>query len=351
MNDDPGTDPGTLRGIRTRVLVLVLATAVLATVAVVYTVRAADRADRRERTAPGQPTARAGAVDLRQSGRLLFRNLAWGPERDHVSSVALAAPSASRTAAPRTCLRFHAAAGTGICLRRKSGVIAGHEAVLLDAGLRPVRRFPLPGVPTRARVSPSGRLVAWTVFVSGDSYAGGDFSTRTAVYDTRTGTLHASLEEFTVVKDGRRDRAADHNFWGVTFTADDRHFYATLATAGRTYLVKGNLARRSVRTLRTNAECPSLSPDGTRVAFKKRVRGLPAEAPWRLHVLDLATGRETALAERGSVDDQALWLDDRTLLYALPGDFGADLWSVRADGGGSPRMFLKSAVSPAVVAG
>ena len=39
-------------------------------------------------------------------------------------------------------------------------------------------------------------------------------------------------------------------------------------------------------TIRTDAECPSLSPDGTRVAYKKR--GDRARGDWRLAVLDIA---------------------------------------------------------------
>ncbi|WP_328666298.1 TolB-like translocation protein [Streptomyces sp. NBC_00322] len=335
--------------VRPRLLVFLLATVLLAALAGITIVRAADRASEHDRARPGEPVAQAGVVTLRQKGRLLFRNLAWGPQRDHVSSVPLTAATGRRTSAPRECLRFHAAAGTGICLRATRGVVPGHEAVLLDAELRPVRTFQVSGIPTRARVSPSGRLVAWTVFVSGDSYAGGAFSTRTAVYDTRTGALQPDLEKFTVLKDGRRRRAADHNFWGVTFAADDNRFYATLATGGRTFLVEGDLAARTLRTLRENVECPSLSPDGTRIAFKKRVAGAGADTPWRLYVLDLRTGRETALAEHRGVDDQALWLDGRSLLYALPGDFGADLWSVPADGSGKARLVVRSGTSPAVV--
>ncbi|HEY9367897.1 TolB-like translocation protein [Streptomyces sp.] len=331
-----------------KVLLLVLFSALLAATAVVSVVRASDRVDDREAARPGEPRARSGPMSLKQPGRLLFRNLAWGPGRDMIASVPLTAPTGARTTALQDCLRFHAAAGTGVCLRRAGGVVPRYEALVLDSALRRIRSFDVPGTPTRARVSPSGRLLAWTVFVGGDSYAGGDFSTRTALYDTRSGTYVPSLEDFAVSDGGKRRRAADHNFWGVTFAADDNRFYATLATEGRTHLVEGDLRARELRVLRANVECPSLSPDGTRIAFKKRVAGLPAEAPWRLYVLDLRTGAETALAEQRSVDDQALWYDDRTLLYSLPGDFGGDLWSVPATGGGSPRLLLRSAVSPAV---
>ncbi|MFC9331208.1 TolB-like translocation protein, partial [Kitasatospora sp. NPDC057015] len=91
----------------------------------------------------------------------------------------------------------------------------------------------------------------------------------------------------------------------------------------------------------------SLSPDGTRIAYKKRVTGVDDAAPWRLYVLDLATMTETATAEQRSIDDQALWSDSSTLVYALPGDFGADLWTVPADGSGAATELLGAAVAPA----
>ncbi|MCG6496732.1 TolB-like translocation protein, partial [Kitasatospora sp. A2-31] len=46
-------------------------------------------------------------------------------------------------------------------------------------------------------------------------------------------------------------------------------------------------------------------------------------------------------------DDQAVWSNGSTLLYALPGDFGADLWTVPADGGGTAVRLLEAAVAPA----
>ena len=64
-----------------------------------------------------------------------------------------------------------------------------------------------------------------------------------------------------------------------------------------------------------------------------------------LHVLDLATMRETPLAETRGVDDQAEWLDDDHVLYG----YKNAVWSIRADGSGRPQMYLAGALSPTVV--
>ncbi|MFJ8790478.1 TolB family protein [Streptomyces sp. NPDC102462] len=334
--------------LRSRLLVLVAAVVALTAVALAAVLHASARAERPDHTQAGGPPVAPGRVTLTDPGRLVFRNMAWGPHRDELTAVPAADPAGPRTASGVTCLRFHAAAGTGVCLRAEHGPVSdSYRALILDARLRTTARYDVPGIPSRARVSPSGRLAAWTAFVGGDSYAGTDFSTRTAVVDTRTGRLIPSLERFRIVHDGRVYTSPDVNFWGVTFAADDRTFYATLATKGTTYLVRGDLRAETVTTLHQNVECPSLSPDGTRVAYKKRVAGLPADAPWRLYVLDLRTLRETPLAERRSVDDQVVWRDAHTLVYALPGDYGADLYQVRADGTGASRRVSPAAVSPA----
>jgi Tol biopolymer transport system component len=189
-------------------------------------------------------------------------------------------------------------------------------------------------------------MVSWTTFVGGDSYTSSGFSTRTGILDTRTGATVPSLEEFAITRDGRRYRNADVNYWGVTFTADDNRFYATMATGGRRYLVRGDLAARTVETLKENVECPSLSPDGTRLAFKEAIDADPVKG-WRLSVLDLATMRVTATAETRSVDDQAAWLDSGKLAYTLRRDDGQpDVWSVPADGSGAATLVIPGAESP-----
>ncbi|AZS87670.1 TolB-like translocation protein [Streptomyces griseoviridis] len=334
--------------LRSRVLILTAALAALTAIALAAVVHASARAERRDRVQSGGPQVTPGPVTLDSPGALVFRNLAWGPHRDELTTVPAAAPAGPRTASGVKCLRFHAAAGTGVCLQAVHGPVSdSYRALILDTRLKERARYDVPGIPSRARVSPTGHYAAWTAFVGGDSYAGANFSTRTALVDVRSGRLTPSLEAFRVVKDGRAYHAADVNFWGVTFASDDRTFYATLATKGRTHLVRGDLRTRTLTTLHANVECPSLSPDGSRVAYKKRVPGLPEDAPWRLYVLDLTTMRETPLAEPRSVDDQATWKDERTLVYALPGDYGADLYEVPADGTGTPRRVTTAAVSPA----
>ena len=238
------------------------------------------------------------------------------------------------------CQRVHMASGQGICLAlAPSGV--DYVARFFDRRFKARGELALEGLPSRARVSPSGRFASMTTFVTGHSYArAGEFSTSTTIVDVRRRKPLANLEEFEVFRDGERIDAPDFNFWGVTFAYDDDRFYATLATGGNRYLVEGSLRRRQVRVLRENVECPSLSPEGTRLAYKKRVGGDP---DWRLHVLDLRTMRDTPLAERRSIDDQAEWLDERTVLY---GD-DHDVWAVRADGKGRPRRLLRRAASPA----
>ena len=133
------------------------------------------------------------------------------------------------------------------------------------------------------RVSPDGRLAAATVFESGHSYAEHGFSTRTTLYDLTGRTSLGDLEQFVSKRDGQVISAADFNFWGVTFARDGNTFYATLDTAGVSYLVRGDARGRTLDVLRPNVECPSLSPDNSRIAFKKRV-GARSLGWWQIAV-------------------------------------------------------------------
>lgn len=258
----------------------------------------------------------------------------------------------TRRATPLMCQRVHFAAGHGVCLVVERQFFTTYTAVLFDATFRPVHRLPLNGIPSRTRLSPDGRRAAITVFVSGHSYADSRFSTETSLVEVDTGALIvANLEAFEVVRDTMPFHELDFNFWGVTFAADSNRFYASLGTGGRVYLVEGDIVARRVQVVREGVECPALSPDETRVAFKKRLSP-DGRQGWQLHVLDLETFEETALSETRSVDDQVEWLDNGRILYALPEEIGsatAHVWVVPADGSGQPEVFLEQASSPAVV--
>lgn len=316
---------------RTRVWIIVLALVLLGGGATAYTLRAASG-----RTGAAD-TADPGFVLVGGSGALYARDTASG----RVARVDPSAPG-GRTVGGPSCDRFHAAGPTALCLQRRPGVPARSYAIVLDRKLREIRRIALPGIPSRARVSASGNMLSWTMFATGDSYARSSFSTRTSILDLRTGYLVKNMELIPLTLGGRRYHAPDVNYWGVSFAADDNRFYATVSTNGRTHLVEGDVEKWSARALRENVECPSLSPDGTRLAFKKRVSAGPRD-PWRLYVYDLRTGREHPVAERRGIDDQALWTDARTLAYG----YGGAVWSVPADGTGTPRRLAAGASSPA----
>jgi hypothetical protein len=250
----------------------------------------------------------------------------------------------TRKPAGQSCSRIAFAAGHGICLDVQGPAI---DATLLDARLRVTHHLALAGIPSRARISPDGRWAGVTAFVVGHAYAApGQFSTIATVIDTATGRPVGSLEkDFKVTIDGRAFTARDRNFWGLTFAADGDTFYATAAAGRRTWLVQGSISAKTAHDIHRNVECPSLSPDGTRIAYKKAISRDPTV--WRFHVLDLDTGRETALAETRSIDDQLAWTDNSHVAYA---DGKRVTWVVAADGSGRPQVWMTNADSATVAA-
>ena len=94
-----------------------------------------------------------------------------------------------------------------------------------------------------------------------------------------------------------------------------------------------------MHVVRSHVECPSLSPDGTRIGYKSRIGN---ENRWQLKVLDLATMKSHDVAEHRPINDQVEWLDDNTLVYSD----GFDVYTVPADGSGEPRLVVHDASSP-----
>ncbi|MCU1507383.1 MAG: hypothetical protein JWP05_2352 [Microbacteriaceae bacterium] len=294
--------------------------------------------------------AASKSIGVASGPRIVFRSTQPGAGYGLVGSVPLANPSGERTMTDIPCDRVYWTATISMCLRIDRGALTTFSANLLDKNGKTTKSWPLPGIPSRTRISPDSSLVAYTSFVTGGAYAAVEFATSTHIASAG-GTDLGDLEDFSLVIDGGRVTAADRNFWGVTFSSDDNVFYATAATGGHTWLVRGDLAKRTLTSIRESAECPSISPDGTRIAYKKNV-STTATAHWAIAVLDLSRNRETILPERRTMDDQVEWLSNGTLLYGLPhtGTVGdSDVWSIDSDGSTAPKLFIEHAWSPSVV--
>jgi hypothetical protein len=284
----------------------------------------------------------------------MFVSVASDETFERLSVASLDAPGAGTYVTDLSCKRAYAAGAYGICLTTggamgPEGPITTWSADVFDRDFKRLHRIPLSGLPSRVRLSPDGRRAAATVFEAGHTYATG-FSTRTRILDVAHGAALADLEDFEAWRDGRFFWSEDFNFWGVTFGKDSDTFYATLDTGGVSYLVKGSVDAGVVSVIHARVECPSLSPDNTRLAFKKRI-GRRELGWWQLAVLDLDSMRERLLsAEARSVDDQVEWIDNERIAYYMNGDNVAPgVWTVRVDNTTPPELFLRDAFSPAAI--
>lgn len=335
---------------RARIAVFAAVLAVVVGVVAVYAVRARDRYERAHSAAPAVPHSELTVSAAAAGPRIVFRHTGIDNRYGLVAVVPLSTPGGARAFTDIACDRVAATADHASCLQTQRGVATTYRMRQLDSQWKVVQTDPLPGIPSRTRLSPDGSLVASTTFVSGHSYMQVGFSTATEIRRFGGASL-GNLEEYRLRLDGNEVRPADRNIWGVTF-ADDVAFYATVGTGGRTYLVRGDLRARTLTSIRQHAECPSLSPDGRRVAYKVNV-GTDGKTQWTPAVLDLRTGTQTLLVgETRNVDDQIAWLNDDTLLYGLPraAEPGVDdVWSLQTSPTARPTVLIKQAWSPSVI--
>ncbi len=301
---------------------------------------------------------------------LLFRNTQLNRTYGRVAVVPASDPSGRRVLTPLTCDRVAYAGGRGICLVRSltGGTYARPQAMVFNGRFQTQHTITLTGYPSRTQVSPNGRFGATTTFVGGDSYAAPGFSTSTNMLDLRAGRILYNLDTLQVSEGGKRIANSDFQFWGVTFALDSRHFFATLGTGGSNDLIEGDVVTRQAHVIRSGVECPSLSPDGTEIAFKSRNPGTPVT--WRISVLNLRTLGAHPVAETRDVDDQVAWLNSTTVMYGMPRSAGAnaqidtglseltaggsiptDTWAVPSDGSGTPRLLISGAWSTTMVTG
>jgi len=329
---------------RWRVWAFVALCAAAALTAGAYTINAVYRDARGATSAPDR--GRLTSEPARPF--LMARSTASDDTWRRLVLVPLSDPDGAAYTTPLACDRAYFAANRGVCLvDERSGLVMNHYADIFDDRFSRLHRVTLTGLASRTRVSPDGRFAGITVFETGHSYADDAFATRTTMIDTSSGQVLGDLEQFRIVRDGKPFRAVDFNFWGVTFAQDSNRFYVTLASGGTHYLIEADLRAREGRVIRTDVECPSLSPDNTRIAYKRNT-GSPGK--WELHVLDLRTGSDTPLTtETRSVDDQVDWLDNDHVMYHLSGTRGTDIWVLGTDNRESPRLLRHSSYSPAVI--
>lgn len=308
------------------------------------------RADHDAAVANAPKVEKSALENVDSRPRIVFRNTALGDDYGKVAMVPLSDPGGPRAITDVSCTRIYAVVDRVLCLSSHQGVVLTYKATVLDSKFHPKQTLPIAGVPSRARLSLDGSLAVTTSFVSGDSYGATNFSTRTIISGLNGSAQNFDLETFALIHDGQEIEPADRNYWGVTFR-DDKVFYATVRFGGHTWLVRGNLENQTLTTMHEDAECPSLSPDGNTIVYKKRGDLPPGQ--WRLASYNLANGSETLLAEKRNVDDQVDWLDNTHVVYGIPrsGSQAAidDIFSVPADGSGSPKLLVEGAWSPAVI--
>ena len=147
-----------------------------------------------------------------------------------------------------------------------------HDARVFGTDFQPASRRRASTGSAAARASRrSGRYGAATTFVTGHSYLDDGFSTLTALIDMSSGEVLANLEKFEVTRDG--EALQEHRLQLL-----GRHVRARRAALLR-HALDGRevLPRRGRRpdaaapaSIARGVECPSLSPDETRIAFKRR---------------------------------------------------------------------------------
>jgi hypothetical protein len=265
-DNQPSNSPGDRREIRLFLLLCVVVLAGVLAYAMYARRSAVPAAEAPAAAVAADPAALAAA---RREPHVLFRVTALGPSYGRIGIVPVQSPDAQPIVTALSCDRVHASALDGLCLQASRGVLTTYKAIAFDEHFVERHAFNLAGAPSRTRVSQHAPLASSTVFVSGDSYAAGSFSTRTTVYDLRTNKPLGDLEEFAVTRDGVPFKQQDFNFWGVTFRDDGDRFYATLSTGGKLSLVEGSIRARRMTVIAPDVECPSLS------------RCLPTGAAWR----------------------------------------------------------------------
>lgn len=284
-----------------------------------------------------------------EAGDLVFVSRVPG---DDYGTLGAIGSDGARRSYDLECARAYASGGVLLCLES-----AGMFVPAGTAKLRSVSDETFPeiwqrpsGLPSRARVTPDGSQLAFTGFVAGHSYLQiGEFSTETIVGTPTSRGIRA--EHLGVTSDEPRFEAIDGNWWGVSFEPGAGSALLTYGTGPSIEIMRADLATQTVAPLGIEGGCPSVSPSGRYVVVKRPDPRI--DAPLALILHDLETGEEQLVNETRFVDDQVEWLDDDTILYALPRDNELiqpvfDIWALDIGADATPTLLVPYADSPAV---
>ena len=137
-----------------------------------------------------------------------------------------------------------------------------YKLIYLGADLAPRSSTDLNGLPSRARMSSDGTLASTTMFVSGHSYAGNNFSTETVIHDLANDKDLGSIEKWKISINGKVSTAPGLNVWGVTFLPGPKAdvFYATVGLNGRTWLARGSVSGQEASNRSRRCRVPFTLP-------------------------------------------------------------------------------------------
>lgn len=285
------------------------------------------------------------------SGEVLVVNRVPG---DDYGRLAIRHTDGTRTLLDRSCMRVHIAGDHGVCLSETDDIPVSFDTTFFEASNLDVDIKGYPSaLPSRARMSPTGRFSAVTAFVTGASYVdiGTETTTIVTIDEIDSNRLLRGANQFDIASDEDRFQTFDAQYWGITFAPDEDEVYVTGFYGEQPEIMRGTLNDMTLAPTGWIGSCPSLSPDGKTLVFKEARQ----DGTFELVAVDVESNTKMKLGEERSVDDQVEWLDNDTILYAVHPEGGDnpvqpefDIWMLDIAPGSEPVLFLPNADSPAV---
>ena len=279
---------------------------------------------------------------------VMFRTLWPKDMHGRIGMVQTDARESTRYVAELSCARVAYAAGSGLCLiEEPAGTTVTHAAFIFNRAFTRGRRIDLSGIPTRARVSPDGRIAAITVYGE-EHLPGGEerLASWSVIVDVAAGRVVADLRDFKIDRGDGPAFEGPLDFSSVAFAHDSNRFFATVTTTAERYIVAGLVDARRMTVVASGLASEALSPDAARLVAKQRVGD---RGRWQVVVFDLGTKNAWPLNQGDrSVDDQVEWLDGEHVVYHDATDQGTHVWALSTDGVTPPRLLVRDAYSPSV---